>query len=209
MKPFDNARGVAVALLEDDVNTDQIAPVGNGPRIDQDYGELLFMRRRRRDDGSLDPAFPLNQPRFAHPTIFVAGRNFGCGSSRESAVWALMAVGVRCIVARSFADIYRENCLQNGVLTIVLPEVEAERFERLVVASDGGGEFAVDLSAQVIVAPNGERFAFEISPAEKTRLLEGLDDIGLTLKHAAEIAAHEKRAAAAAPWSQRADIAKL
>ena len=209
MEAFTEARGVAVPLLEDDVNTDQIAPVGNGPRIDQDYGELLFMRRRRRDDGSLDPLFPLNQPRFARPAILVAGRNFGCGSSRESAVWALTAIGVRCIVARSFADIYRENCLQNGVLAVVLPEADAERFEALVVATDGAGAFVVDLPAQRIVAPGGEAFAFDIAPAEKTRLLEGLDDIGLTLKHAPDIAAYEARAAASAPWSQRADIAKL
>ncbi len=209
MEAFTTLRGVAVPLLEDDINTDQIAPVGDGPRINQDYGELLFLRRRRLEDGPLDPDFPLNKPQFRKPAILVALRNFGCGSSRESAVWALMAIGVRCVVARSFADIYRENCLQNGLLPITLGEVDSEKFETLVVASDGGGDFHVDLPAQTITAPNGDVFHFDISAAERLRLLEGLDDIGLTLKHAPDIAAYEARSASEFPWQQRADIASI
>ena len=208
MEPFTRLRGVAVPLLEDDVNTDQIAPVGNGHKIDQDYAEILFMRRRRLDNGALDPDFAFNKPQYARPSILVAGRNFGCGSSRESAVWAFMAVGVRCIVARVFADIYRENCLQNGVLPITLSDADAGRFEQLVVAADGAADFEVDLVAQKITAPSGDVFAFDFPAADRLRLLEGLDDIGLTLKHADEIAAYENRVAGQSPWQQRADIAR-
>ena len=209
MQAFTTLRGVAAPLLEDDINTDQIAPVGNGPRINQDYGELLFLRRRRLEDGPPDPEFSLNQPQFQKPAILVARRNFGCGSSRESAVWALMAIGIRCVVARSFADIYRENCLQNGLLPVTLGEADAQEFEDLVVASNGGGDFTVDLRARTITAPNGRIFHFDISAAEQLRLLEGLDDIGLTLKHASDIAAYEARVAGECPWQQRADISAI
>ena len=209
MLAFTHLRGAAVPLIEDDVNTDQIAPVGLGPRLNQDYAELLFKRRRVKLDGSPDPGFVLNKPQFARPAILVSGRNFGGGSSRESAVWALVAVGIRCVVARVFADIYRENCLQNGVLPVCLAEADADRFDALVVADNGAGEFSVDLAAQTITGPGGERFAFEIPPMDKQRLLRGLDDIGMTLDQANEIAAYEARVAALAPWQQRADIAKL
>ncbi len=209
MEAFTILRGAAVPLLEDDINTDQIAPVGQGPKINQDYAELLFQRRRNREDGTPDPDFVFNRPQFRKPALLVAGRNFGCGSSRESAVWAFMAVGVRCIVARAFADIYRENCLQNGVLPVTLREMDVERFEALVVASDGHGDFTVDLGAQTITAPGGERFHFDFPAADKTRLMEGLDDIGLTLKHADEIAAYEAEIASEAPWRQRADIGSI
>ena len=208
MEAFKTLRGVAVPLIEDDVNTDQIAPVGLGPKLNQDYAELLFLRRRAREDGTPDPDFVFNKPQFARPAILVSGRNFGCGSSRESAVWALMAVGIRCLVARVFADIYRENCLQNGVLPVTLGDHDADRFESLVVADNGRGAFVVDLEAQTIAAPNGEVFGFEIPPADRQRLLLGLDDIGLTLTQTEQIAAYEARVAIESPWQQRADIGK-
>lgn len=209
MQAFTTLTGVAAPMLEDDINTDQIAPVGNGPRLNQDYAELLFLRRRCKDDGSLDPDFILNQPQFRKSAILVSGRNFGCGSSRESAVWALMAVGIRCVVARVFADIYRENCLQNGLLPVTLNEADADRFDKVVVATNGAGEFHIDLAAQTILAPGGEVFRFDIPPMDKQRLLLGLDDIGVTMIHAADIAAYETRAAAQFPWQQRADIGAL
>jgi 3-isopropylmalate dehydratase small subunit len=169
-----------------------------------DYKALLFMRARRRDDGSEDPDFVLNQPQFRNPGILVTGQNFGAGSSREAAVWGMLANDIRVIVARSFADIYRENCLQNGLLPIVLPPQDAEAFERRVVAVNGSAPFTVDLPAERISGPGGPDVAFEISAADRMRLLEGLDDIGLTLKHTDEIAAWEKRTAAAQPWLQQA-----
>ena len=162
------------------------------------------MRARRRDDGSEDPDFVLNQPQFRHPGILVTGHNFGAGSSREAAVWGMLANGIRVIVARSFADIYRENCLQNGVLPIVLAPAQAQAFEARVVAADGAAPFTVDLVRQRISGPGGPDIAFDIPPADRMRLIEGLDDIGLTLKHADEIANWERRTATARPWLQMA-----
>lgn len=209
MKAFTKATGVAIPFLENDVNTDQIAPVGGGVKLHEDYAETLFKNRRRRDDGSEDEAFVFNRPEFRRGAILVTGHNFGCGSSRESAVWVFQAIGVSCIVARSFADIYRENCLQNGVLAIVLSDDDADRLEASVVAANGAAEFIVDLVERSIAGPDGLRLSFEISEAERTRLLEGLDDIGLTLKQRLEIEAWEKRMAAEMPWAQRANASAL
>jgi 3-isopropylmalate/(R)-2-methylmalate dehydratase small subunit len=202
MQPFTTLTGIAVALTRDDVNTDQITPVNRD--INPDYAALLFAHVRKLPDGRDDPDFPLNKPQFRRPAILVAGRNFGCGSSRESAVWAMLANGIRCIVARSFADIYRENCLQNGLLPVELKSADSEALEARVLAADGGAPFTVDLDAQTISGPGGSAIAFDMPPADRMRLLEGLDDIGLTLKHAADIGAWEQRMAAACPWLQTA-----
>lgn len=200
MEPFTTLTGVAAPFLLDDINTDQITPVHR--ELHPDYGKLLFARARRREDDSENPDFVLNRPQFRAAKILVAGRNFGCGSSRESAVWAFVAVGIRCIVARSFSDIYRDNCLKNGVLTVVLPEGEADVFEALVTAVDGKAPFTVDLVTQKIECPNGKQLDFDIPASDRTMLLEGLDDIGLSLKHEAEIAAWETRIARERPWLQ-------
>jgi 3-isopropylmalate/(R)-2-methylmalate dehydratase small subunit len=202
MQKFTRLTGVAAPLLRDDVNTDEITPIQIARQLKPDYAELLFMRARRRTDGSLDPDFVLNKPQFRRPAILVTGRNFGCGSSRESAVWAMLAVGIRCIVAKSFADIYRENCLQNGVLPVELGDADADTLSRRVVAADGAVYFTADLEAQRISGPGGPDIVFEISDADRLRLLEGLDDIGLTLKHEAEIAAFEARVRGERPWQQ-------
>ncbi len=202
MEPFISLTGAAVPLLADDINTDQITPVHR--ELKPDYGKLLFARKRKRADGSDDPAFPLNQPQFRHAKILVTGRNFGCGSSRESAVWAFVAVGIRCIVARSFADIYRDNCLKNGVLPVTLSPADAEKLEALAVATNGAADFTADLRTQTITGPGGAVFKFDIPPEDRTTLLEGLDDIGLTLKHADEITAWEGRMRRDKPWLQSA-----
>ena len=204
MQPFTTPTGIAVPLFKDDVNTDQIAPVQAMRALKPDYKALLFMRARQRDDGSEDPDFVLNQPQFRQPGMLVSGHNFGAGSSREAAVWGMLANNIRVIVARSFADIYRENCLQNGLLPIVLAPPDADAFEKQVVAVNGAAPFTVDLETQRISCPDGAVFAFDIPPADRMRLLEGLDDIGFTLKHADEIGAFEKRMAAAQPWLQTA-----
>ena len=204
MEKFTTVTGVAVPLSRDDVNTDEIAPVQLARSLKPDYGELLFLRTRKRADGSPDPDFVLNRPQFAKPSILVTGRNFGCGSSREAAVWGMLAIGIRCIMARSFADIYRENCLQNGVLPVELAPAQAEALEARVVAADGAAPFTVDLGAQRISGPGGGDVAFEIAPADRMRLMEGLDDIGMTLKHAGEIAAWEQRTRDSRPWLQSA-----
>jgi len=202
MQPFTTLTGIAVPLLRDDVNTDQITPINRD--IDPDWAALLFANTRKRADGSDDPDFPLNKPQFRRPSILVAGRNFGCGSSREGAVWAMLATGIRCIVARSFADIYRENCLQNGLLPVELESADGDAFAARVLSADGAAPFTVDLAAGTISGPGGGAIVFAIADADRLRLLEGLDDIGLTLKHAQEIADWEQRMGTDRPWLQRA-----
>jgi 3-isopropylmalate dehydratase small subunit len=198
MTPFLTTTGTAVPLLLDDINTDQIAPQQIDRSLDPDYRVMLFRRQRQ------DATFILNRPQYQSAAILLGGSNFGCGSARETAVWALMAWGIRCVVARGFADIYRENCLQNGVLPLELGEPEHDALAARVVAADGKSPFTVDLVAHRISGPGGPDIAFDIAPSDRMRLIEGLDDIGLTLKHADDIAAWEARAAAATPWLQTA-----
>lgn len=205
MQPFSSHTAVAAPLLRDDINTDQIAPVMHSRNLKEDYKETLFYRARRRDDGSEDPDFVLNKPQFRSAGILVTGNNFGAGSSRESAVWAMVANNIRVIVAKSFADIYRENCLQNGVLPIVLAADAADALAARVVAANGAAPFTVDLVSQRISGPGETDMSFDIAAADRMRLLEGLDDIGLTLKHMNEIVTWEQRIAAAQPWLQIAE----
>jgi 3-isopropylmalate/(R)-2-methylmalate dehydratase small subunit len=204
MEPFRSHTGVAAPLLKDDINTDQIAPILHGRGLKDDYKAMLFHRARKREDGSDDPDFVLNKPQFRAAGILITGQNFGAGSSRESAVWSMLANNIRVIIAKSFADIYRENCLQNGLLPIVLEGAEADAFAARVLAVNGAAPFTVDLVTQCIGGPGGGNISFEIPAADRTRLLEGLDDIGLTLKHMNEIREWEKRAGAAQPWLQSA-----
>ena len=204
MQPFISITGVALPFIEDDINTDQIAPVPTTRSLKPDLRELFFQRARRLADDTLDPAHVMNQPRYAAPSIFVTGRNFGCGSSREGAVWTMLAVGISCIVARSIADLYRENCLQNGVLPIELPDAEMDAFEQRVLAADGAAPFTADLRSQTLSGPGGGDLHFDISDTDRTRLLEGLDDIGMSLKHTQAIAEWETRMRSASPWLQKA-----
>ena len=199
MQPFKVHSGVAVPLIRDDINTDEVSPVQAMRDMKPDYKKLLFMRTRAEH-----PDFALNKPQFQNPAILVTGQNFGAGSSREAAVWGMLANNIRVIVAKSFADIYRENCLQNGLLPVVLGPGEADAFIARVVAANGSAPFTVDLETQTISGPGGPDIKFEISAADRTRLLEGLDDIGMTLKHTDEIKAWEKRMAASQPWLQEA-----
>jgi 3-isopropylmalate dehydratase small subunit len=204
MQPFSSHTGIAVPLLVDDLNTDQIAPVQAMRDLKPDYKKLLFMRTRAED-----PDFVLNKPQFQNPGILVSGNNFGAGSSREAAVWGMLANNIRVIIAKSFADIYRENCLQNGLLPVGLPAAEADAFIARVVAVNGAAPFTVDLPTQTISGPGGPDIVFDIAPADRMRLLEGLDDIGLTLKHTNEIVAFEKRLADTQPWLQMATDSRI
>lgn len=203
MQPFRQVEGVAVPMIEDDVNTDQIAPLQLAKGLKPDYADLLFKRRRINSDGTPAPDHVLNQPQYRAPALLVAAHNFGCGSSRESAVWCLAAIGIRCIVARSIADIFRENCLQNGLLPIELDGPVMDDLQKVVVDLDGSAAFVVDLEAQTISTGN-HVFPFQIAASDKTRLLEGLDEIGLTMKHDDDILAWEKRTAQDMPWLQQA-----
>src|SRR4029079_18348307 len=137
MQPFTSHTGIAVPLLKDDINTDQVAPIAAFRQLKPDYKTILFMRAKQRDDGSEAPDFVLNKPQFRNPGILVTGQNFGAGSSRESAVWGMLANNIAAIGARSFADIYRENSLQNGLLPVTLRPEDAEAFENRVVAVNG------------------------------------------------------------------------
>jgi 3-isopropylmalate/(R)-2-methylmalate dehydratase small subunit len=204
MKPFTHTTGVAVPFLDDDVNTDQIAPVQAKRALKPDYRELFFYRARRAGDDTLDAGYVLNQPRYQNPAIFVAGRNFGCGSSREAAVWTMQAAGVQCLIARSIADLYRENCLQNGLLPIELSDQKMDGLAQQVIAADGAAPFTVDLRTCEIIGPGGYTLAFDIPAADRIRLLEGLDDIGMSLKHLDAIAEWEKRAREHHGWLQKA-----
>ena len=199
MQPFTSHSGIAVPMIEDDINTDQMAPVAAMREMKPDYKKMLFVRQRAEN-----PGFVLNKPQFSNPGILVTGNNFGAGSSREAAVWGMLANNIRAIVAKSFADIYRENCLQNGLLPVVLGPAEADAFIARVVAVNGSAPFTVDLRTQKISGPGGPDVAFDIPASDRTRLLEGLDDIGLTLKHTDEIVAFEKQLAASQPWLQQA-----
>ena len=203
MQSFTSHTGIAAPLIKDDINTDQIAPILHSRGLEEDYRAMLFHRARRREDGSEDPNFVLNKPQFRNAGILVTGENFGAGSSRESAVWSMLANGIRVIVAKSFADIYRENCLQNGVLPLMLGAELGDEFIARVVAVDGQAPFTVDLVTQRISGPDSD-VGFEIPAADRTRLLEGLDDIGLTLKHAEEIVSWEQAAQATQSWLQLA-----
>jgi 3-isopropylmalate/(R)-2-methylmalate dehydratase small subunit len=194
MEPFARLSGVAAPLLMDDINTDQISPATTA--FAPDYAALLFARWRT------EPDFVLNREQFQRARILVARRNFGCGSSRESAVWALAAFGIRCVVARSFGDMFRDNVLKNGLLPVTLDDPTADEFEREVVAADGRETFTVNLETQSIACPSGWVFHFPILPADRNALLRGLDDIGLTLEHGKEIEQWEQRMRATAPWAQ-------
>ena len=200
-RPFIEHSGVAAPLLLDDVNTDQITPAAPLRSLRPDYGEALFSRWRLDAEGAEIASFVLNRPRLREATILVAGRNFGCGSSRESAVWALVARGIRCVIARGFAELFRANCVQNGVLPAV-PRGDIEDFEAEVLAIDGEADFRVDLRDQTITAPNGRVFHFDIPAADRAMLLAGKDDVDLCLDHIDEIDRWERATRTDQPWLQ-------
>jgi 3-isopropylmalate/(R)-2-methylmalate dehydratase small subunit len=208
MEPVRRVTGAAAPLLTDDINTDQIIPSAYLKDLHADLAAGLFGYLRRRPDGTSNAGFVLERPQFDRAPIMVVGRNFGCGSSREHAVWALRAFGVRCVIGHRPAEFFRDNCLRNGVLPVVLPEAELARLAEHVVAVDGAQPFTVDLQTQEILGPRGFTCPFDIAPHERTALLEGLDDIGLTLKHLEAIQAWETRTAGQRPFLQ-ASIAGL
>jgi 3-isopropylmalate/(R)-2-methylmalate dehydratase small subunit len=201
MQPFRKHKGRVAPLFRANIDTDQIIPKQFLKRIERTgFGEFLFNDWRRSAEGVLDPSFVLNQPRYSGASILVAGKNFGCGSSREHAVWALADFGFRAVIAPSFADIFANNCVKNGVLTVVLSEQEASEIARK--ASElPDYEFAIDLEACTVQDSRGFSSKFQIDEFTRHCLLNGLDDIGLTLKHEAEIAAYEARHPVPAAWN--------
>ena len=193
MEAFRELDAVAVPLPQPNIDTDRIIPARflSRPR-EVDHGQFLFHDARLAPDGTPDPDFPLNRPEWQSARIVVAGRNFACGSSRESAVWALFDAGFRCAIAPSFGDIFRSNGTKNGLLPVVLPaEVVEDIIAQLEAAP--GAHVAVDLPLQTVTAPDGTVHPFEIDPFAKHCLLQGLDDFGLTATYEDEIAAFERR----------------
>jgi 3-isopropylmalate/(R)-2-methylmalate dehydratase small subunit len=195
MQPFTTITGAAVPLMRANIDTDVIIRIerltGNA-----DLGHYAFEALRYLPDGSPNPDCVFNQPRFRIAPILFAGRNFGCGSSREGAVTALMAMGVRSIVAPSFGDIFFANCFRNGLLPVVLAEEILEKLAGLSSTVD----FTVDLKRQIISGSPGETISFQVDPLQREGLLEGLDEIGLTLKSADEIGCWQLADRVQRPW---------
>ena len=209
MRAFHEETGIVVPLDQANVDTDAIIAKQYLKSIKRSgFGVNLFDNWRYLDPGAPDidnatrrinPDFVLNQPRYAGASILLGRENFGCGSSREHAVWALDDYGIRALVAPSFADIFYNNCFKSGVLPVVLDEtVVARLFEQ--VAAQEGYRLHIDLPEQTVATPDGESFSFELDAFRKQCLLEGLDDIGVTLQHADAIRDYEGRRREQAPW---------
>jgi len=191
MQPFRKHTGRVAPLYRANIDTDQIIPKQFLKRIEKTgFGEFLFNDWRRSANGELDPNFSLNDPRFSGASILVAGKNFGCGSSREHAVWALADHGFRAVIASSFADIFSNNCVQNGVLTVVLNEQQVAEIARRAQEIPAY-QLSIDLESCTVQDAEGVAAKFRVDEVTRHRLLEGLDDIGLTLQHEPDIAKYE------------------
>ena len=200
MEKFEKITGVAAPMPLINIDTDMIIPKLFLKTIKRSgLGVHLFDEMRYNDDGSEKPDFVLNQPAYRESEIIVAGDNFGCGSSREHAPWAIKDFGIKCVISTSFADIFFNNCFKNGILPIVLPQ---EQVDLLMKDAEKGANarMTVDLEAQEITTSDGDVVKFDVDAFKKQCLLEGLDDIGLTLKKADSIASYETMSTSARPW---------
>lgn len=200
MEPYKKHESIAALMNRGNVDTDQIIPKQFLKKVERSgFGVHLFHDWRFNDDGSDNADFELNKPAFKGAKILVAGDNFGCGSSREHAPWAIADYGFNTIISTSYADIFYNNCFKNGILAI---KVDKDQLDKLMteIAANEGVRFVVDLENQQVTTPAGNGFHFEIDPFRKGNLLSGLDDIGLTLKHADKIDAYEQRHRQTYPW---------
>ena len=201
MEKFTKLTGVAAPLPVVNIDTDMIIPKDYLKTIKRTgLGKGLFAEARYKEDGSENPDFVLNKPAYRNAQILVAGDNFGCGSSREHAPWALLDFGIRCVISTSFADIFYNNCFKNGILPIV---VSQEDLDKLMDDAGRGSNavLTVDLESQEITGPDGGTIKFDIDAFKRHCMLNGLDDIGLTLEKAGSIAAFEKTNAETRPWA--------
>lgn len=195
MKPFRSLRGPAAPLFENDVDTDQICPKQHLKALTRiDFSGALFSDRRGAGE-----SFILDRSGYEDAVILIAGENFGCGSSREHAVWALADFGIRCIIAPSFGEIFARNCVNSGVLTISTP-LDTARALAAIAVDHPRRDWTIDLEAQRITSPTGAAITFDIEPARKSRLLEGKDDIARTLRHQEALASFEARLKTREPW---------
>ena len=203
MQAFTRLDAKVAPLPEANIDTDQIIPAQFLKTVEREgLGRGLFFAMRFDDQGRERPEFVLNRPEYKGAGVLVAGDNFGCGSSREHAPWALMDFGIRCVISTSFADIFYNNCFQNGLLPVVLT---AEEVQALMEEAKGGNHVAsIDLEAQTVVTPSGRTLSFQIDPQRKDKMLKGLDAIGETLRAAPDIDVYEMRQALAQPWLEEA-----
>jgi len=201
MEPFTIHTGLAMPLDRTNLNTDEITPARFLKTIKRTgFADALFANWRFAADGHTpNPDFVLNQPRYKGASILIAGDNFGCGSSREHAPWAIREYGFRCIIAPSFADIFYNNCFNNGILPLTLDEATVQELVKEVEAQEGY-TLSVDLAAQTVITPSKRVLHFDIDHFRKEALLEGLDNIGWTLSHNEEISTYEQRRKQEAPW---------
>lgn len=200
MDKFTQLTGVAAPLPIINIDTDMIIPKDYLKTIKRTgLAEGLFAEMRLNDDGSENPDFVLNKPAYRDATILVAGDNFGCGSSREHAPWALLDRGIRCVISTSFADIFYNNCFKNGILPVAVSE---EELDKLMDDAERGSNaiLTVDLESQTITGPDGGSISFEIDAFKKHCLLNGLDDIGLTMEKGASIDTYESKLESERPW---------
>jgi 3-isopropylmalate/(R)-2-methylmalate dehydratase small subunit len=199
MKPFTQLTGTAAPLPIANIDTDQIIPKQFLKTVSREgLSRGLFYDLKTKGDGSPNPDFVLNKPAYARASILIAKENFGCGSSREHAPWALLDQGITCVIAPSFADIFYNNCFKNGLLPVTL---RRDVVDRLLDKAGGPNHvFTVDLASQTVTAPDGKVHRFDIDPGRKASLLAGLDDIGETLQHASAISAFEEKRKLAQPW---------
>jgi 3-isopropylmalate dehydratase small subunit len=203
MQPFNRLDAKVAPLPLANIDTDQIIPKQFLKTVEREgLAAGLFYDLRFDPEGRERADFVLNRPEYKGAGVLVAGDNFGCGSSREHAAWSLMDFGIRCVISTSFADIFYNNCFQNGLLPVVLP---AAQVQALMDEAKGGNHLVtVDLEAQTVVSPSGQTFRFEIDPVRKAKMLQGLDSIGETLQQAAAIDTYEMRRALAQPWLEEA-----
>jgi len=200
MDKFEKLRGIAAPMPLINIDTDMIIPKVFLKTIKRSgLGVNLFDEMRYQDDGSENPDFVLNKPQYRETEILVAGDNFGCGSSREHAPWAIKDFGIRCVISTSYADIFFNNCFKNGILPIVLPKAQVDVLMK-DAEKGSNARIEVDLDAQTVTTSDGETFSFEVDAFKKHCLLNGLDDIGLTMEKAASIDAYESKLQVSHPW---------
>ncbi|HBY12216.1 3-isopropylmalate dehydratase small subunit [Paracoccaceae bacterium] len=200
MDKFEKLSGIAAPMPLINIDTDMIIPKVFLKTIKRSgLGVNLFDEMRYQDDGSENPDFVLNKPQYRETEILVAGDNFGCGSSREHAPWAIKDFGIRCVISTSYADIFFNNCFKNGILPIVLPKAQVDVLMK-DAEKGSNARIEVDLEAQTVTTSDGETFSFEVDAFKKHCLLNGLDDIGLTMEKAASIDAYESKLQVSHPW---------
>ena len=201
-KPFNKLSAIAAPIMRGNIDTDVIIRIERlvGNSVRGSLGKWAFGALRYLPDGSENPEFILNREPYRQAEILVTGPNFGCGSSREGAVWSLQELGIRAVIGSSFGDIFFANCFQNGILPVVVEKQTAENLAAEIEATQGAGKVSIDLEAQTITTPEGKTLRFEIDPRRREGLLQGLDEVMLTLQRDHEIRAFQEADRAARPW---------